>query len=678
MSYTNKLATLCTVASLFLWCSCTDDSDSSGGINGGDAYITFGTQIGSVAAATRAVDQSWSAGDEVGVFMTLGNYDIVDDATNKLYTAEEKGDAWRLVASGDDNKLYYPSAGSVRFIAYYPYKENIRFTDDASATYKVILDEQTNSPEFDLLWYKDESIDGLFNKESAASLQFEHQLCKIVVNVSTKGFSADDLVVGITNVPTTADFNIKTGVLSNIGDKDDVTLAAVTTNTDDENPDEEEGLSNIAVSLTYQGILVPHDAGGDYASRNLTFAFTDPVTGEEVEFTHLLKETGDEAHHFKQNTISTYTVTLTRKEVTFDNVTIINWGDGNKEDIDFVNPELKVEPESNCYILKPEGKEIYIPISRPYSYAELYDADYENELNDITSFEVGVLWSDKLATTLIDDIYLLGSDRDGAIYIKSNNNNIEGNAVVYLKDAVNDKILWSWHIWVVDYESTVTSVGGVNFMSRSLGAINEIPQSIGAMGLFYQWGRKDPFPGSSSTEDNILALVYYEGSDTPTSLKSSESQPLGISITESLSVPHIFLYGKFDWACSDDVLSSDRALRWGPTLTYDKAFDDPCPDGYRVPTKAQFVDADLWGNRDGTFNLGWTFGSSWWGAFGSIAWTGKPTVINEFKSRGYIWTRTEYDSNEGTMWNISWVEAGIATGFANYIANGMSVRCTPD
>ena len=41
-------------------------------------------------------------------------------------------------------------------------------------------------------------------------------------------------------------------------------------------------------------------------------------------------------------------------------------------------------------------------------------------------------------------------------------------------------------------------------MDRNMGAISASPGNIGALGLLYQWGRKDPFLGSSSTGGYVV------------------------------------------------------------------------------------------------------------------------------------------------------------------------------
>ena len=42
-------------------------------------------------------------------------------------------------------------------------------------------------------------------------------------------------------------------------------------------------------------------------------------------------------------------------------------------------------------------------------------------------------------------------------------------------------------------------------MDRNLGATSATPGDVGALGLLYQWGRKDPFLGSSSISSDTMA-----------------------------------------------------------------------------------------------------------------------------------------------------------------------------
>ena len=81
----------------------------------------------------------------------------------------------------------------------------------------------------------------------------------------------------------------------------------------------------------------------------------------------------------------------------------------------------------------------------------------------------------------------------------------EGNAVIAAKDA-SGTILWSWHIWLTDQpQEQVYFNNAGTMMDRNLGATSATPGDVGALGLLYQWGRKDPFLGSSSISSDVEA-----------------------------------------------------------------------------------------------------------------------------------------------------------------------------
>ena len=70
----------------------------------------------------------------------------------------------------------------------------------------------------------------------------------------------------------------------------------------------------------------------------------------------------------------------------------------------------------------------------------------------------------------------------------------KGNAVIALADAAGE-IVWSWHLWFTPEPRMVTYANGRVLLDRSLGAVGTTPGSAEAYGLYYQWGRKDPFCG---------------------------------------------------------------------------------------------------------------------------------------------------------------------------------------
>ncbi|MCD8184071.1 MAG: DUF4906 domain-containing protein [Bacteroides sp.] len=123
------------------------------------------------------------------------------------------------------------------------------------------------------------------------------------------------------------------------------------------------------------------------------------------------------------------------------------------------------------------------------------------------------------------------------IYCRVAANTTGGNGLIAACDA-NGDILWSWHIWVTKYnpdphgdETVLTpnkqkhkytfrsDIDQYPMMDRYLGALEdytdapteEIDKSR-ANGLHYEWGRKDPFPGSFTTE--VLSTITISTSIT--------------------------------------------------------------------------------------------------------------------------------------------------------------------
>ena len=166
---------------------------------------------------------------------------------------------------------------------------------------------------------------------------------------------------------------------------------------------------------------------------------------------------------------------------------------------------------------------------------------------------------------------------DGAISFDTPSTFNEGNAVIAAKDA-SGTILWSWHIWLTDEpEGQEYYNNAGTMMDRNLGATSATPGDVGALGLLYQWGRKDPFLGSSSISDDI----YAESTITwPSTVESDSSNG---TIEFATANPTTFITcsrSNYDWYYTGSK-SADNT-RW-TTSESNKSIYDPCPVGWRVP-----------------------------------------------------------------------------------------------
>lgn len=193
----------------------------------------------------------------------------------------------------------------------------------------------------------------------------------------------------------------------------------------------------------------------------------------------------------------------------------------------------------------------------------------------------------------------------GSEDITDNNDNVvgnripDGNALVLAFDE-EANTLWSWHIWITgsDVETTAieTSVG--TFMDRNLGAYHNSNGSTKhediyrSYGLYYQWGRKEPFVRPVDykfTGDNDQELYNSLGAVVNFAYVDAEdSEEVGTEEYAMLN-PMSFVLGSKDNAY-DWIYSSHNDNLW---TSGKKSLNDPCPRGWRVPDSNMFEAFDI-------------------------------------------------------------------------------------
>ena len=156
---------------------------------------------------------------------------------------------------------------------------------------------------------------------------------------------------------------------------------------------------------------------------------------------------------------------------------------------------------------------------------------------------------------------------DGYVYFSTPETFTQGNCYVAIYNSSNE-ILWSWLIWAGAEPSEVTS-GTDKFMNRNLGSI-----AVGnySRGFLYQWGRKDPFPAADGNN-------YTPYSYVPARLTSHSIVEAPITVAYAIANPTHFT-SHSAWMTTDDY----RSNLWSDT---EKTIYDPCPAGWRVPTRTQ-------------------------------------------------------------------------------------------
>ena len=252
----------------------------------------------------------------------------------------------------------------------------------------------------------------------------------------------------------------------------------------------------------------------------------------------------------------------------------------------------------------------------------------------------------------------------------------EGNAVIAAKDA-NSTILWSWHIWLTDQpQEQVYFNNAGTLMDRNLGATSATPGDVGALGLLYQWGRKDPFLGSSSIHNDSIEVA-----------KSTLSWPSAVSSSSSAGTvdyvtahPTTYVYGvqstHNDWQyIQDDTL-------WQSV----KTIYDPCPAGWRVPDGG---DNGVWSTASGSssgYNRTYDStneGMNFSGDFGSSSTIWYPASGYRYSNDGVLSNVRYYG---GSYWSVSphgvhayylyfRYDGTVFPTLTDFRAYGFSVRC---
>ncbi|WP_455592004.1 fimbrillin family protein [Bacteroides sp.] len=266
---------------------------------------------------------------------------------------------------------------------------------------------------------------------------------------------------------------------------------------------------------------------------------------------------------------------------------------------------LSLAGNANCYIVTKAGKYTfdatvagnggYSPDSRPTSIAPK---------------SAQVIWETKAIGSVVKNVTL-----DGNNVVFETGDDAEGNAVIAVYDNAtpgSGNIVWSWHIWRLNgsgpesvkcYKWTATgTTAEFTMLDRNLGAYNNTPGNEGAIGLLYEWGRKDPFPHVGCKLSGISAMTVagvlpYNRINTVN------------TIDYTIQNPSTLIYNNNGWVSGLSAVSN----LWGNTTTGKESFYengqellkyegtksiyDPCPAGYRVPLHDTFTKLFAW---DGT------------------------------------------------------------------------------
>ena len=344
---------------------------------------------------------------------------------------------------------------------------------------------------------------------------------------------------------------------------------------------------------------------------------------------------------------------------------------GVKAALSFEVGEMSVEHEyvdlsasgtANCYLITAPG---YYKFKADVKGNGIVPSQLESVAGETAMAPKSalVLWYNTLQTSnnWVDEspVYVssVSLDSDGYIRFYTPSVFVPGNVVIatFAEEGVtydnitvdenkcinNATLLWSWNIWAAEGyapEATAINADGNVFMDRNLGApISGIGttgnyEPAGAVGNYYQWGRKDPFPSVSDytsylpcQNSNILfgtptytpiKALQINGQSSKKNLdgqmfgyrtnganldsnnawnliarddiSSDKTTKNGVYVSYATEHPYKYVINKgnsfggwFTWI--SDVDASYKSF-WGDA-EHQKTLFDPCPAGWRVSSK---------------------------------------------------------------------------------------------
>lgn len=571
---------------------------------------------------TRATDSAFEAGDKVGIFV-VNEPNALEASGNYV---DNMGFTYSTTWTPDTPIYWLDQTTKADFYCYYPYAEGVSTTAHTFAT-KANQSQLADYKASEFLWGK---VSGVAPTEEAVNITTTHTFSNALVILKPgDGFTEESLAaatqsVKICGIKTNATINLATGVANATGNATEVT------------PYLENG--------QYRALIVPQTS----AERALIV-----VTVDGVDYTLTRSMT------FNANKQHKFTVTL-NKANNGVNVGIDGWetdeedygGDGG---IDLsLYTDLSVEGTANCYFVQTAGK---------YKFKAV-KGNSDATVGNVKKTEV--LW-ESFGTDVapnVGDLVTGVGYKNGYVYFSTPEVFGNGNASIAVRNS-KDVILWSWHIWCSedgwndhDYANNAGTM-----MDRNLGATSATPGDIGAFGLLYQWGRKDPFMGACAKSGTTLAASTgsWKVASSSDKMDFAEENPM------------TFATGWYGGGVPGNGWHTSESV---------KGLYDPCPVGYRVPDGGEnsfWATANVEATGD-SYNLGmyWTLAdgetTAWYPAVGYRSYdSGSSYNVGDI---GYCWSASPNPSNTLNAYYLNfYYGGGVNPALLNYRGCGFSVRC---
>ena len=325
--------------------------------------------------------------------------------------------------------------------------------------------------------------------------------------------------------------------------------------------------------------------------------------------------------------------------------------------VNFSTKAIMPQAEANSYIAGYNDV-VVIPVSRANKSilgTQIASAD------EITA---ELIWMDNEG--VIENVFTHGKGTTGNVIVTTGS--LNGNAAVAVK--VNNNIVWSWHIWVDAEPSKIGTIempSGAVLMDRNLGATSKAVSEIGAVGVQFQFGRKDPFSASASFGTPSEVLLYNLSGKNPEIKKVVGPKNPAFAVAN----PHTFIKSLWvDW-CDENITT------WWKSEDGSKTVYDPCPAGWRVPSIEDYA-----GLADEHFNKNVEGGHNFIfnGQSNFFAFTGYREVegnMDATANYGTFWVNAVIpgDAGIGSALSPSFGVGGTAAINGAPKARALSIRC---
>ena len=604
------------------------------------------------AVQTKVSGNAFEAGDKAGLYVT----DYADENTPMpLQISGNRANNVAMTCDGagwSTARQIFWGEGKCDVYAYYPYMENI---DDVNSQYFAVSTDQTKAKDgdtpssyeaSDFLWAK---VEGVSRSGGAVSLAMKHLMSKLTVRIVAGekyiGSLPEDATVLLHGTVTGARIDLENGSVSKDSHSGAHTIKM-----------KNLGLRTVdgVDAVVYEAVVVPQMLQNSVPLIE--------INSKSVSY--LLED----SFNFRPGTAYTYTATLNASTTAIKvdiGCEIDDWnstgsgtdqpGGGDQpggDDDGTVYTDLSAEGTANCYLIKEAGN---------YKFKAV-QGNLDATVGNVKSVEV--LW-ESFGTDVqpnVGDLIASVSYRNGYVRFKTPETFADGNAVIAAKNS-KGVILWSWHIWCAHegFEEQVYYNNAGTMMDRNLGATSATPGEVGCLGLLYQWGRKDPFLGSSSV------LVAKTAASTGNFTSEGWEKTMGIG--ESERNPMTF-YANMGLQGS-----------WTPLK---KSAYDPCPAGWRIPdsgkdgiwAKALGSDKNFSASNYSTNGIDFSgiLGDSaviWYPYAGSLDYNSMERSVG---TGGVYWTTTEEYASSSYYFGFS-SSSGVSVVASYMKASGFSVRC---